>query len=467
MVKFAQVPLSIHPARISILQEAPQSAGPVVYWMSREQRVSDNAGLLYAQNQALASGVPLVCVFCLVPEFLGGGGRHYDFMLRGLEGVEHGLERHNIAFYVLEGDPGESLPPLLHDLDAGMVVTDFDPLRIKQQWQQTVRQRYRGALHEVDGHNVVPCRFVSDKKEIGARTLRAKIGKLLPDFMEPLPVLRRHPHAPRHVSPPIDWGRLRQWLRLDDTENDGVPAPGEQAALAALERFVEERLPLYAAQRNDPNAGVVSRLSAYFHFGQLAPLRAALSVLERYGASDANAQAWLEELIVRRELADNYCFHERDYDRLEGLPGWAQDTLDAHSGDRRNYVYEYEEFASASTHSPLWNAAQRELLRTGFMHGYMRMFWAKKILEWSVSPREAIAVALELNNRYQLDGRDPNGFVGVLWSIGGLHDRPWKERPVYGKIRYMNANGCRRKFDAHGYVERWLGVRPASKDPLE
>jgi len=192
------------------------------------------------------------------------------------------------------------------------------------------------------------------------------------------------------------------------------------------------------------------------HFGQLAPLRVALTV-QKAQISDEDKNCFLEELIVRRELADNFCLYETNYDNLSGFPDWAQRTLSDHRHDRRPYCYSTEQFANGSTHSKLWNSCQQELKHRGKLHGYLRMYWAKKILEWSEEPEEALAIAIELNDRYALDGRDPNGYTGIAWSIGGVHDRAWKERPVFGKIRYMNENGCRRKFDVERFVTNvWM-----------
>ena len=416
---------------------------------------------MLAQDIALAWKRPLLVVFCMAPAFLGATLRQYDFMLRGLRETAGEFENLGIPFALLQGPPPDTLAAFVRKLDAPTVVTDFDPLRLKREWQSVFPASFRGALVEVDGHNVVPCRMVSPKQEVGARTLRPKISKLLSDFLEPFPELLPHPHRYAGDIPASDWGGVLTGLGTDCS----VPVvkttpPGPKAGSAALRRFLENRLHRYADKRNDPNAGAVSRLSAYFHFGQLAPHRAALEALAMRGAhgggeADENVQAFLEELIVRRELSDNFCLYNERYDSLEGAPQWALASLDKHRGDPRPYVYEYEAFEKGATHSPLWNAAQGELLRTGAMHGYMRMYWAKKILEWSESPEQAHDIALRLNDRFQLDGRDPNGYVGVLWSIGGLHDRPWKEREVYGSIRYMNARGCKRKFDSQAYIDRW------------
>ncbi|MUM77668.1 deoxyribodipyrimidine photo-lyase [Pseudodesulfovibrio sp. F-1] len=443
----------VNPARIHRLNAAPHVPGPILYWMSRDQRTADNWGLLHARELA-GRDHPLVVCFCLVPDYPGATLRHYDFMLSGLARVEADLAALGIPFILRRGDPGVVIPRLVAELGAGGVVTDFDPLRIKQGWQRAVALALPVALMEVDGHNVVPARQVSPKQEYAARTIRPKIHRLFGEYLEEFPALE--PQAAAAPSqPPTDWEALRAGLDVDAAVSPVDLVAGEDAAREALARFVTDRLAVYAERRNDPNAGATSRLSAYFHFGQIAPQRAALAAAAS-GRGEGQA-AFLEELVVRRELSDNFCLHNPHHDTLAGAPVWALKTLDEHRADPRPYCYSREEFEGARTHSPLWNAAQNEMRRTGFMHGYMRMYWAKKILEWSSSPEEAHATALALNDRYQLDGRDPNGHVGVLWSLAGLHDRPWKTRPVFGSVRYMNERGCRRKFDADRYIERWGG----------
>ncbi len=188
----------------------------------------------------------------------------------------------------------------------------------------------------------------------------------------------------------------------------------------------------------------------------LAPQRVALAVQYAHAPREAK-DTYLEELIIRRELSDNYCLYNPHYDTVEGFPAWAKTTLNAHRNDPREFVYSYEEFDHGETHDALWNAAQLQMVRTGKMHSYMRMYWAKKILEWSKTPEDALATAIALNDRYELDGRDPNGYVGVAWSIGGVHDRPWFNRPIFGAVRYMNANGCAKKFDVNRYIAQVTG----------
>ena len=447
----------VHPARVRPLAEKSRRAGPVVYWMSRDQRADDNWALLAAAGLARETGAPLHVAFALAPGYPGASLRHYDFMLRGLAEAEAALRARGIPFHLLLGDPAAVVPEFLHAIAAGVCVTDFDPMRPKIAWKRAVAEAFAGALLEVDAHNVVPCVVASPRREYAAATFRPKIHKRLQEFLEPFPELPAFPDAALAASPAVDWSAARASLTVDAAPGP-VPgiAPGPKAARAALDAFAAERLPGYATRRNDPNAGAVSGLSPYFHFGQLAPQRAALDVMAARGRHAADADAYLEELIVRRELSDNYCHYTPHYDRYEALPDWARKTLDAHAGDEREHLYTPAQFEAAATHEALWNAAQRELLASGRIHGYMRMYWAKKILEWSPSPRQALDTALSLNDRYALDGRDPNGVVGVLWSVGGLHDRPWATRPVFGQIRYMNERGCRRKFDAAAYIARHL-----------
>ncbi len=436
------------------LNDRPPGPGPVVYWLSRDQRPADNWALAAARALAAAHRRPLAVVFCLVPAFLGATRRQYDFLLAGLQETAAALLKTGIPFFLLAGDPGEEIPRFLKAPGAGVLVTDFDPLRLKRGWQTAVVKQADIPVWEVDAHNIVPCWLASGKREYGAYTLRPKLRRLLPDFLEDFPAVTPPPIPwPEALGAP-DWTGVRARLPMDE----GVGpvtwlTPGPTAARAALTRFVTQRLPGYAVRRNDPSQNGQSDLSPYLHFGQLAPQRVALEIT-RAAAPEEDKQAFLEELIVRRELADNFCFYNPDYDRVAGFPAWARTTLDRHRGDERDYLYSREDFEFSRTHDPLWNAAQTEMRLRGKMPGYLRMYWAKKILEWTASPEEALDTAIYLNDRYELDGRDPNGYTGIAWSLGGVHDRPWGERPVFGKIRYMSAAGCRRKFPVDKYIAR-------------
>lgn len=440
--------------RIYPLNPIPVQNGPVVYWMSREQRVADNWGLLHAQQVALERTQPLAVVFTLADSFLGAGLRQYGFMLRGLEQVAARLGELNIPFFLLCGNPPDEICRFVRTHAAGAVVSDFDPLRIKRRWREQVAAECGCACIEVDGHNVVPCRFVSPRQEFGAYTLRPKLHRLLTEFLTGFPRLERHPHDFPLPAPRFSADDLLDALPLDRRAGEVAVSPGEGAAHERLHGFIEHGLERYETLRNDPNADGQSGLSPYLHFGQIAPQRVAFEAARAAGGT-LSGDAFLEELIVRRELSDNFCWYNASYDEVGGFPEWALKTIAGHRNDRREYLYPLDQFERAATHDRLWNAAQREMVTTGRMHGYLRMYWAKKILEWTASPEEAMADAISLNDRWQLDGRDPNGYAGIAWSIGGVHDRAWGERPVFGKIRYMNDNGCRRKFDVDRYIDFW------------
>jgi deoxyribodipyrimidine photo-lyase len=422
--------------------------------MSRDQRVAGNWALLRAQTIALERKTPLAVVFTLAPQFLGAPLRAYDFMLKGLAQVETRLAAAGISFQVLWGPPDETLPAFVSATKAGGVITDFDPLRPKTRWKTAVAKNIPVLMEEVDAHNIVPAWIVSPKQEYGAYTLRPKIHKMLPDFLTEFIPLQRHPFPWPKKVPPIDWAEMLQRLKPDPA----VPAvswiqPGEAAGAKTLGLFLKNRLDDYGKKRNDPTEEGQSDLSPYLHFGQVSAQKVAWEV--RRSAWDTDfGQDFLEELIVRRELSDNYCLYNPCYDSFDGFPAWAQKSLNAHRRDKRDYVYSRDALDRAATHDPLWNAAQTEMVKRGKMHGYMRMYWAKKILEWSPAPEEAQATAIDLNDRYELDGRDPNGYAGIAWSMGGVHDRPWFDRPVIGQIRWMTANGCQSKFNVKTYIDK-------------
>ncbi|THB66937.1 MAG: deoxyribodipyrimidine photo-lyase [Desulfovibrio sp.] len=457
----------MHPQRGLCLQQGPSQPGPdspVVYWLHREHRALDNWGLYAAQQAALGSGAPLAVVYCLAPAYLGAIWRQFSFLLKGLEHVAQDLAKLRIPLFLLQGEPGRTVADFAGSLAAARVYTDFDPLRIKGQWLNDLLATYQGSVFDVDSRNIVPCRAASNKHEYAARTLRPKLRKLVPEFLAPCPGPLVHEPGWPLPAPEIDWSGIAASLDVDRSVGE-IPEiiPGEEAAQAVLDTFLSQRLPVYADKRNDPNSGVQSQLSPYLHFGMIASSRVALAVLDRAPSGDVNAESFLEELIVRRELADNYCLHNPDYDSVEGFPDWAKKTLDKHRADPRPYCYSREQWEAARTHDPLWNAAQTEMRETGRMHGYMRMYWAKKILEWSESPEQAMATAIHLNDRYLLDGRDSNGYTGIAWSLGGVHDRPWKERPIFGTVRYMNESGCRRKFNVQAYIDRMLTLTQGHK----
>ena len=444
----------MNPRRVRALKQEPYRGGPILYWMSRDQRIHDHWALIYAQDLALQYHQSLAVVFCLVPDFLRAAQRHYSFMLKGLQELETSLRKKNIPFFLLQGDPVRALPEFIQKNKIGRLVTDFDPLKIKRRWKTSVLREIDIPVDEVDAHNIVPCWIAASKQEYGAYTLRPKIRRLLPEFLEEFPALRMHPVIWKRKIKKINWQKTLSEFELDAS----VPEvswikPGEKQARKEMALFIKKKIGDYSILRNDPSKEGQSNLSPYLHFGHLCAQRVALEV-RRSKVPMASREAFLDELIVRRELSDNFCFYNPYYDSFDGFPEWAKKTLRQHASDPREYRYHLAELEKGKTHDELWNAAQKEMVYRGKMHGYMRMYWAKKILEWSPSPEKAIQIAIRLNDRYELDGRDPNGYAGIAWSIGGVHDRAWFEREVFGKIRYMSYNGCRSKFSAKDYIEK-------------
>ena len=472
---------------LSACKTPTASAGGVVYWMSRDQRVQDNWALHHARSLALRYRVGLCVIFSLVPTFSEATIRHYGFMLSGLEEVEAELRTLGIPFHCLMGDPVQTLPEFVGVHKTCALVSDFSPLRIGGIWKKGIAAKLPEDVpfYEVDTHNVVPVWLASDKQEVGARTIRKKITEKLPTWLTEIPTFDALPadafeeaSSPaassssstagaaslRHSSEsllrlcaqPTDWRSVRASLTVDSSvpEIDWC-TPGYTAGMKMADEFITQRLKLFADKRNDPNLRALSDLSPYYHFGQISPQRVALMVKANGKSHSDSVAAFLEESIVRRELADNYCFYQPHYDSLEGAAGWARDSLELHASDKREYIYSLEELETARSHEDIWNAAQRQMVKTGKMHGFMRMYWAKKILEWSPSPAEALRRAIYLNDRYSIDGRDPNGYVGVGWAIMGVHDMGWAERAIFGKIRFMNYAGCKRKFDLKAYCAKW------------
>jgi len=441
--------------RIRTLKKASEKKGAVVYWMSRDQRVKNNWALLLSQKHALKKKAPLMVIFCLVPEFLGATLRHYDFMIQGLRQVEKGLKKKKVPFVLLTGKPDQVIPSFLEKHRVSTLYTDFDPLKMKMNWKKKVVKKVDLPVYEVDAHNIIPTWVSSNKQEYAAHTFRPKVEKLLDEFLTSFPSLKSHPmNRNGHKEIKNNWDKALKSLNVNKSVTKvNWLKPGEKAAAQTLREFITHKIEKYDSQRNDPNKDAISNLSPYLHFGQISAQYIALEIKNKVSSSD-NKKAFLEELIVRRELSDNYCFYNQNYDNPKGFPDWAQKSLQEHLKDKRPYTYSQDQLEKSQTHDPLWNAAQDEMKKTGKMHGFMRMYWAKKILEWSESPEKAQKNAIYLNDKYELDGRDPNGYTGIAWSIGGVHDRAWFNRPIFGKVRFMSAKATKKKFDGDAYNSR-------------
>jgi deoxyribodipyrimidine photo-lyase len=428
--------------------------------MQRDQRVQNNWALTYAQACAVKAQQPLMVLFNLVPRFGDTTLRHYDFMFAGLKEVEEELHSLGIPFIVTTGKPTDTIPAFVKKHSIGHVVVDQNPLRFTEQWRQDVASLLSVCMTEVDAHNVVPVWYASPKEEFAAYTFRPKVTKLLPEFRTSLPKVSTHPYPTSRTTTFIDWEALLK-SQKPDTSVSVVSwlVPGSKAGLQRLKRFVGGAGEGYHTERNNLVKNALSHLSPYLHFGQISAEHVVRTV-ERSDLPRADKEAYLEELIVRRELADNFCFYNQNYDVVAGAHAWAQQTIAEHQKDKRAFLYTRDQLESGATHDDLWNAMQQQMVTEGKLHGWCRMYWAKKMLEWTPDAQTAIDYALYLNDRYELDGSDPNGVVGVMWSICGVHDRAWNERPIFGKIRYMNYAGAKRKFAIKEYIANYAATQP-------
>ncbi|MBS0360046.1 MAG: deoxyribodipyrimidine photo-lyase [Proteobacteria bacterium] len=444
----------IHSECLQVLCDAPvrPDGRYVLYWMQQSQRAEFNPALELAIEFANSLDLPVLVAFGLTA-FPEANARHYDFMLRGLAEVRARLTKRGVAFVIRKQPPHELVRGLASD--AALVVCDRGYLRIQRAWREALAKDLGRRLIQVEGDAVVPVEVASDRHETAARTLRPKLQRLWDDFLnavEPRPLHRRADGLA--IASDVDLGdvpRLLHSLKIDQAVGPVRRfAPGEGAARSLLARFLDDGLERYARDRSRPEAGAASLMSPYLHFGQISPVEIVLAV--RRASRGEGSKAYVEELVVRRELAFNHVHFAPNYDRYTALPSWARQSLAAHRDDPRPAIYTAEQLEAADTHDPHWNTAMREMRTTGYMHNVMRMYWGKKILQWSPSPEAAFETALALNNRWFLDGRDANSFTNVGWLFG-LHDRPWPNQPVFGAVRAMGQNSLR-KFDTAAYARQ-------------
>jgi deoxyribodipyrimidine photo-lyase len=434
--------------RVQLLNNAPfrGSARYVLYWAQVNRRVAFNHALAFAVELANRARLPVLFYEGLTYDYPHSSDRLSAFILDGVPETNRQLQRLGIGYVFYHrrrpGDPNNVLYRLTKD--AAAVVTDDYPLWPPRVFNPRVASKLDIPYYAVDSSCIVPmCRF--EKREYAAYTIRPKIKKLLPEYLRPVPpirVLRKFSGQPPSVLG--DRVARPEW-------SGGAKGGGLHAAHKRLRQFLKKSLHRYANLSNQPSENATSGLSPYLHFGQISALEVALAVRDYASEHKLLPDKFLEELIVRRELAFNFARFTEHPESLDTLPDWARKTLRKHARDKRNPVYTRDRLENAQTHDPLWNAAQKELLLTGKIHGYYRMYWGKKIIQWSPTPEEALATAIYLNDHYALDGRDPNSYSNILWCFG-LHDRPWMERPVFGQVRYMSYDGMRRKTDVDAYI---------------
>src|SRR5271166_5004303 len=435
---------------------APDPAGRcVVYWMQRAQRALDNPALDVAVEAANVLQQPVVIYFAPVPFYPDANLRHYTFLAGGIpDNAQHARER-GIGF-VLRAYPEHSLVKFCEEVKTSLVIGDENPMREPRRWRELTAKKLNVPFWTVDADVIVPSKLL-EKEQYAARIIRPRLQQRLEQFLP----LAGNPKAnvewqkPGWLHALPDDGSIdlfQNWVGLDRSVRP-VKAfrAGTTEALCLLADFVQHKLAHYPENHGRPEIDGTSRLSPYLHFGHIGPhtvMHAVQDAKAPRGAKDD----YINQFVTWHELAINFVRFNPVYDSIESAPDWAHKTLAAHANDARPTLYTREQFESAQTHDELWNAAQLQMLHAGWMHNYMRMYWAKKILEWSLSPAVAYQTALYLNDKYFLDGRDPSGYAGVAWAMGGKFDRPWFERPIFGTIRWMSGDAARKKFDAEKYI---------------
>jgi len=484
----------------------------VAYYMHRDQRLQDNWAALFAQKLALEDNLPLYVIAGISvthPDCPEATRRTLDFSLGGLEEVAKECAKLNIEFHLLQ-DMTKSMADRVLDFvkesKVGCVVTDFSPLRAHRKICEDLKEKIAKldgpCLYQVDAHNVVPVWETSDQQEHTPRDIRKKIMCKLGQFLTEFPPVIKHPVDTAYPCKAIDWDLVRKDQKADESVKPVEWAkPGTLQGYEMLASFIKNRIKIFDTGRNDPNVKALSDCSPWFHTGQLSVQRSVLQVRRSAGTYEAKgiavhpmdmvedeedsedeedeeeepayrdpktpaeaAKAFIEEAIVRSELSDNYCYYNEKYGKIEGAADWAVQTLNDHRKDKREWLYTRDELAEAKTHDDLWNSAQIQLTSEAKMHGFLRMYWGKKILEWTESPEQALEFALYFNDHYSLDGADSNGIAGCMWCIAGLHDQGWNERAVFGTVRYLSYIGCKRHFDISNFIAKYGGkVYPYEK----
>lgn len=443
----------IHEERLKILKGgSPEKGNYILYWMQASQRAEYNHALEFAVREANKHKLPLLVCFVITDNYPDANARHYHFMLEGIKQTAAILNQRNINLTVRKGAPALTIAEL--SKKAAVTIFDCGYMPIQKQWRKQTAMLIKTPIIQVESDSIVPVESASPKEEYAAYTFRPKITKQLDHFLQPLEsqelkVKTKLDMDSIDISNPA---KLTEALNINKSisTSEKYNPGGSLEAQKRLKIFINKKLVNYSKFRNNPDMDFQSGLSPYIHFGQISTLQIAIEV-KKSGINDT--EDFLDELIVRRELAINFAYYNDSCQEYSSLPPWAQATLKEHAKDRREYIYSLNDLENAMTHDPYWNAAQKEMLISGKMHGYMRMYWGKMIMQWSKTPQEAFKNISFLNNKYELDGRDPSSCAGIAWCFG-KHDRPWPNNPVLGKVRVMKPSGLKRKFDMQKYINK-------------
>ncbi len=463
--------MAVERERIRLLNESPvrENADYVLYWCQMNRRAESNHAFAHAAEIANENGLPLLVYEALTCTYRGANDRLHQFVLEAVPETAKAVKRSGAGYLFYLRASRRDANDVLYRLAARArcVVTDDYPSFIAADHNRRVPQKIGSPYIAVDSSCIVPMSR-HEKRAWAAYTIRPKIRRELPLFMKPLPAIgvkRRWvgsllPEDLRHFPSPAVSA-----CEIDHSVPPSISCSGGYAAARRhLEIFLEQKLYRYGKESNQPSRHATSELSPYLHFGQISSLEIALAVRDYAEEHKLLADDFLEELIVRRELAFNFARYTADTESLASLPEWCRKTMAKHATDPRPYLYTPDQFEKAETHDALWNACQKELLIRGRIHGYYRMYWGKKIMEWSPTYEEALRLMIHLHDVYALDGRDPNTYTNILWCFG-LHDRPWVERPVFGQLRYMSLEGMRRKTDTAAYIDEIAEIERTGKDP--
>jgi deoxyribodipyrimidine photo-lyase len=433
------------------------------------RRVDSNHALAYAVALANEQRLPVLFYEGITCSYPNANDRFHTFLLEGVPDTARRLKELGIGYHFylrrLHSDPDDRLYMLARD--AAAVVTDDYPTFIARQFNARVPAKLDIAYYAVDSSCIVPMNRL-EKREYAAYTIRPKIRKVLSEYLQAAPEIRvQHRYRGPSTSAPDN---IAESVASCEIDHSVRPSPsfrgGSREAHRHLEHFLNDNLRRYANNKNEPAAHATSDLSPYLHFGHISSLEVALAAKQYAEEHKLIADEFLEELIVRRELAFNFARFADNYESLESLPEWARKTLDQHRSDPRDPAYTLAQLEAAETYDDLWNATQKELLLRGKIHGYYRMYWGKKIIEWSRTPEDALHAMIHLHDRYALDGRDPNTYTNILWCFG-LHDRPWFERPIFGQIRYMSYDGMKRKTEMAAYIREIDHLERTGLDPFK